>query len=346
MSIPVILEVIDVALEIADIIKTVDESANADTPIMWGDCISGTCYYYYVDNSGSQTEEHGRYSFNTSIHDGYALMAGAHVSAVAKRTDNASGTAPSINYYPVYNTAVWNGGSYYTVDCTINGITGEFLNVQTVPRSYANVMFYADGTTNISGSVFPVGNPEDVSFTTIPAVANNNPSAVYLPVSGQSLSYNDMRQNLVVYANDIILSETDTDGETVYNDSDTINIYDLPEFESESESEPESESEFDPTEPDYQPVSINYDEILSEDELESILNQESYNIPEIESISETVIIDIEDLVIEDDTEYRKIMEFVPDALAAGMSVFNELEIAPPLISTAIVACIWKIIKGV
>lgn len=340
--IPVILEVIDVALEIADIIKSVDESANADTPINWGDCISGTCYYYYFDNNGNRTQEHGRYSFNTSIHDGYALMTGAHVTAIAKRTNNTSGDLPSIDYHPVYNTVTWYGRSYYTVDWTINGIAGSSSSVETVPRSYADVTFYADGTTNISTSIFPVGNPDSVSFTTIPAVATNNPSAVHLPVSGQSLSYNDMRQNLVVYANDIILSETDTDGETVYNESDTITIYDLPEFETESE--PESESTTDPVEPDSQLCSIDYNEILGESELESILNQETYEIPEIETGFFTTPTEIQFETGELLGELESIPDFIVDSVKQTWDILNIWGVSGVFVGCATVAIIWALIR--
>lgn len=339
-TIPIILDVVDVAQDVADFIKSIDDSANADTPIVWGNVVSGDCWYYYVDENGERTRETAKFSFSTSVSDGYMLVIGEHFSVIAKRLPNTSGTAPTLSIYS--EGFYWDGQQYYNQIRNINGHETEFSGAVFIDRRNYSYTFFSDGSTS-SSSPPPVyaGSISDVSFTTMSGASASYPDAVYLPISGQSLSYNDMRENLVVYANNIILSETDTDGETVYNESDTITIYDLPEFETE----PETESETDPTEPDYQPVSINYDEILSEDELESILNQESYNIPEIESISETVIIDIEDLVIEDDTEYRKIMEFVPDALAAGMSIFNELNIAMPLTSAAIVACIWKIIKG-
>lgn len=340
--IPVILEVIDVALEIADIIKSVDETANADTPITWGDCISGTCYYYYVDNNGSRTEEHGRYSFNTSIHDGYALMAGAHVNAVAKRTENVTGTIPSVSFDPTYNTALWSGGSYYTVDASINGTISEYSKVQTVRANFSDVVFYENGTTNISSSAFTIGKPEDVSFTTMSSVASENPSAVHLPISGQSLSYNDMRQNLVVYANDIILSETDTDGETVYNESDTITIYDLPEFETEPESE--SESTTDPVEPDSQSCSIDYDEILGESELESILNQETYNIPEIETGFFTTPTEIQFETGQLLGELESIPDFIVDSVKQTWDVLDIWGISGVFAGCATVAIIWALIR--
>lgn len=94
-----------------------------------------------------------------------------------------------------------------------------------------------------------------------------------------------------------------------------------------------------------EPLEIDYDEILSEDELESILSQETYEIPEIESISETILIDVEDLVIEDDTEYKEILEFIPDSLAVGMDLLNGLNVSAPLTSAAIISALWKIIKG-
>lgn len=105
---------------------------------------------------------------------------------------------------------------------------------------------------------------------------------------------------------------------------------------------------YDPSEPvgpEQESFSIDYNEILSEDELESILTQESYEVSEIESITETVIIDIEDLVVEGDTEYKELMGFVPDAMAVSMDLLSSLDVSAPLTSAAIISCIWRIIKG-
>lgn len=333
--IPFILEIIDVALEIADIIKFVDETATGDTPILWGDCINGTCYYYYIDGNGTETQEHGKYSFNTSVHDGYALMAGTHVNAVAVRTENTAGTAPFIAFDPTYNTSFWSGGSYYAVNATINGVSTGYSGAQTMADYMPNIIFYENGTTNYSGTDFTIGKPESISFTTMSNVATANPNAVYLPISGESLSYNDIRALLVNYANDTILSETDTEGETIYNESDTISIDDLPEFETEGETES----------PDPIECSINYDEILGEDELESILTQETYYIPELETGFFTTPTEIEFETAGTLGELKNIPDFIADSVKQTWDVIDLWGISGVFTGCATVAIIWALIKN-
>lgn len=333
--IPFILEVIDVALEIADIIKSVDEMATGDTPISWGDCINGTCYYYYIDGNGTETQEHGKYSFNTSIHDGYALMAGTHVNVTALRTESTTGTAPTIYFEPTYNTAVWSGGSYYTSIASINGHELGHTTIQTIYPYMPNVIFYENGSTNYSGVTFTVGKPESISFTTMSSVATANPDAVYLPISGESLSYNDIRALLVDYTNEIILSETDTEGETIYNESDTISVDDLPEFETEGETES----------PDPIECSINYDEILGESELESILTQETYEIPELETGFFTTPTEIEFETAGTLGELESIPEFIVDSVKQAWDVIDLWGLSGVFASCATVAVIWALIKN-
>lgn len=343
----VILEILGILFDVAGIITNVaGDDATGQTEIIWGDSVSGIFEYYYIDENGATSLRSGNFSFSTSVSGGWVLVDGGNdVKITAIRNTQTSGTSPIISYSEIgTNNAniYWRPGSFYTTEFYIAGVKKSALNnvSLSMPGSSRIPTFYYSGSQGSTASTVQ-GHVRSTDFVTSTTGAQNFPDAVYLPISGQSMSYDDIRNELTNYVNNIILTETDTNGETIYSPDETIAPDDLPTWD---DIQNPTETETDVTEPDYQPASIDYNEILSEDELESILKQETYEIPEIESITETIIIDIEDLVIEG-TEQLEITDFIPDALAVGMDVFNELNISAPLTSVAVVACIWKIIKG-
>ena len=235
----------DVCLDSCNMILANDENANGDTVILWGNVIDGLCWYYYTDENGNTTRENAKFSISSSIHDGYVLISGTHFSVVANRTDEQTGTSPSIhvdNGFSSWTKYTWNGGSYYTMTSDVNSheISGWSSGLNISNANNFVLHCYANGSVNVSSSALWAGAVSDVSFTTMQDVSSN--ANVYLPVSGQSLSYNDMRRELANYANDIILSETDTNGETVYSTDDTISVQDLPDWQTAIGGETESES--------------------------------------------------------------------------------------------------------
>lgn len=113
----------------------------------------------------------------------------------------------------------------------------------------------------------------------------------------------------------------------------------IPSFEDVSGQEP--------TEPPCCPdFTLNYDEILSEQELESILNQETYDIPELDT-------DFSGMTLPSDTyqeetlddELGQIVGFFPDAVATGFDLLSAYGILNILVNVAIIATLWKLIRG-
>lgn len=170
-----------------------------------------------------------------------------------------------------------------------------------------------------------IGKLSDISATSNPTISQQFPNAVYVPSPDSgTINYNDYTTSIINWVNNTYPQ---------YN----ITINDLPTWE-------ELETE-DTTEPDYQPASINYDEILSEDELESILTQETYQIPEIETEFFTnpteILLETGELL----GELESIPDFITDSVKSTWDIMNLWGISGLFAGCATVAVIWAIIRG-
>lgn len=310
-------------------------SVGGDTDVNYSVYLVGDGYYYYrpYGESTSVTESCTFSLSNAGFSEGNFFVSGSHVQWFV------SGEGASIGDVDVTLTS---SGEYYIqvhtdgfrLSSIING--GGGTNSGTEISTFARLMTSATYTPTYYGGQTSGGTystdwvqcictVSGITATSSPTVAQQFPDVVYVPVpSGNEITYNEYRQAVIDWANNTYNFNFDIDISPTWED-----IYPTEE----------------PTEEPAQPFSIDYDEILSEDELESILTQESYEVSEIESITETVVIDIEELVVEGDTEYKEIMGFVPDAMAVSMDLLNSLGVSAPLTSAAIISCIWRIIKG-
>lgn len=143
------------------------------------------------------------------------------------------------------------------------------------------------------------------------------------------------------------------DGNTQYTYDDAMNIV-LPalqvQFPNLTVNDFKSESEIifgdeDPTE-ESGSFNINYDEILSEDELESILTQETYEIPEYDTEFFTEReTDFFDDVEELPTELQDAPNFIVDSVKTGWDILQDWGIGAFFVGCATVCIIWKIIHG-
>lgn len=215
-------------------------------------------------------------------------------------------------------------------DLAINNDADLALNVNAAAGAFGAgaVVVDPDAEVNITAGAGAFGAGAFGAGAIVAPNVDINGSVDIGDISGEvNLNVSDV--NFDLSAGDVNIDQSGATNNNTYNNTTNNYYYGT------------TESAEDPVEP----FTIDYDEILGESELESILNQETYEIPEIESISETILIDIEDLVVEDDTEYKEILEFIPDSLAVSMDLLNGLNVSAPLTSAAIISALWKIIKG-
>lgn len=238
---------------------TLGENATGDTPMYWGDVISGEAYYYYTDANSVKSLQTCNFYFNSNISQGYNVISSEKVSVLGIRRDEISGSTPvslavgSTNF-SISGGSVWQYGVslnppyagkansasiiVYNNDTGVGGSTptySELTNVTTILPNYF-------ASTNWGG----------INYTTSPAIHNKNSNVPYMPISGRTMSYND----LVLYIVD------EYNGQ---NPSETITADDLPPFDDSTE----------PTN-DVQPFSLDYSEILGEEEMESIIAETRY----------------------------------------------------------------------
>lgn len=242
---------------------------DSSTPAYWHECASGTAYFYKINDVGTKTLESGKYFFNTGVAGGSVFYGGGMSvdlvpdswgSGVASLS-GTGGTHPSITY-------TCSGSHSLTNSCIQSGVTGH------------SVKIWLDG---FEQPTFDLRNPSGTwkiaiafygtsGYSTSPAIHSISPSTPYLPIADTSQSYNDVRNLILLNYNE-------------QNPSETISESDLPTWDEIQETENIS-------------FTLDYDEILSEDELESILKETQYildttpaenlNFPDIQSQIESM----------------------------------------------------------
>lgn len=247
-------------LDIGYDIKLSVPNATSNTPVYWGDVLSGTTYFYYIDDSGNRSFNSGNFYFNTSVSQNYIIYSSEKYSVSGVAT--GSGGLPFLNSGSSSTTLNGGGGSKYLID--VPTWSGVYYNNLIVYNTYnANIPTLRQSSPPAGGSTWSLGstNGNVYHYTTDNSVHNSSPSTPYLPVSGQNMSYDDIRAYVV--------NEYNTQ-----NPSETITIDDLPEFEEATESNVSFE--------------LDYNEILSEKEMESIIAETRYILDttpyEIESL--------------------------------------------------------------
>lgn len=302
--------------------------AGEDTDVVFGTFVSGTGTYSYTDQDGTLTTEQAEWGIYSSSYDNLFIVDSEHVKWYLAQVSN-SGT-------PQVGIDNWNfgvrfqGNGRYVGVCTVDGKVTvpttsnigiiDFTNYSTGWASYG----YQSGTGNASnGSANPLNISTGV-VTNLPDAHNVYNDIIVLPAdSTTAYSYNDMRQMLQTYI---------TESYPEYN----INIPSWQEVSGETE----------PTEETGQSISIDYDEILSEDELESILTQETYEIPEYDTEFFTQReTDIFDDVEELPTELQDAPNFIVDSVKTGWDILQYWGVGAFFVGCATVCIIWKIIHG-
>lgn len=326
---------------------------NENTAVNVGQVVTGNAYYVYQDQNGAQSIIPTTYDFRTNISNGHQVFGGV-VTATAVLNDPVTGTTtPSVGISISSSGDItqerWNGGSYYFIDLsipnasdTVSACTVTFSNSQiTLPLVYSdNNPIYAYGVVKGTNTAHLRGVRDGynngIGFTTIPTLHNNNIYIPYAPISGESATYNDVKEYIVDWANDL---STDLDLGLVFADADFYDFDVVIETESETETESGSGGGC---------CNIDYNEILSEDELESILTQETYYIPEIttEFVTEDYTIMLPET--ESETDVYEVVQAVatsPALASRALSLLDSWGISGMFISLTTIYTIWhKILK--
>lgn len=104
---------------------------------------------------------------------------------------------------------------------------------------------------------------------------------------------------------------------------------------------------YDPSEPEKEPFTIDYDEILSESELESILNQETYDI--VISTDSNDVISVSDTIPDNVGELILLPSEVVSASSAvvgyGSQIISDLGLMPIYAPLALFSCFCWMIRG-
>jgi hypothetical protein len=227
--------------------------ADEDTPVSWGDVVSGTCYYYLRDADGTNVKS-GRYFFNTNSPVGASVFSSPAMSVSLVSPDTISGNSQkTLNVSG--QTIDFNSGSFARFHNSLYPFSE--LDVKQVSVFTGSTMYQYDATLTAPPSSwrFLGGAGGYPKYTTSNKVHNSFPRSSYLPISGRTMSYNDIKNYVIGEWND-------------QNPDDPISESDIPEFD---ETEPTEQATG-----DFQPFSIDYNEILGERELESILKETQY----------------------------------------------------------------------
>lgn len=330
-------------------------NGNENTSANVGQVVTGNAYYVYQDQNGAQSIIPTTYDFRTNISGGHQIFGGM-VTATTVLNDPVTGTtSPTIGIGTsgsgVITYETWSGGSYYYIDLAIPNAQDTatvcrvtFANDQfTLPVTYSDANpIFAYGVQKNTDTVYLRGIRDGynngIGFTTIPTLHNTNIYIPYAPISSTNASYNDVKAYIVDWANDL---SADLDLGLDFVDADFYDFDVVIETETETETESESGSS--------DGFQINYNEILSEGELESVLTQETYTIDEIETE-----IALQDYTIslpetESETEVLEVVQAVantPALMSKGFSLLDSWHLSGLYTSLAVIAVIWnKILKG-
>lgn len=305
-----------------------------ETDVSYNIYLVGDGYYYYrpYGESASVTEPCTFSLSNAGFSEGNFFVTGNHVQWFLSGEGATIGNVDiqltsSGEYYIFVRTdgfrlsPIINGGGGSNSWIEISNFGRLMTDSSHTPTYYAN---QTSGGTYSTDSMQCICTVSDITATSSPTVAQQFPDVVYVPVpSGNEITYNEYRQAVIDWANN------------QYNFNFDIDI--SPTWE---EIYPTEE----PTE-DLQPFSIDYNEILGESELESILTQETYYIPELETDFFTTPTEIEFETAGTLGELENIPDFIVDSVKQAWDVIDLWGLSGVFASCATVAVIWALIKN-
>lgn len=228
------------------------EDATGNTKMDIGDVVSGSAYYYFIGDDGVKRMRSGRYYFNTGVSQGISVFSSNDFSVTGVSV-GSGGNPITLNYSASSNNVYISGGGVWDYEISLDNYSPRTSDICGVSFGTGFPTYRTDIPQSFNGWVGATGG-NTPAYTTSRNVHNSNSNIPYLPISGYNLSYNDIRLLLLEAYNE-------------QNPEETISINDLPEFDEQDNTEPSY---------DMQPFSIDYNEILGEKEMESIIAETRY----------------------------------------------------------------------
>lgn len=249
-------------------------------------------------------------------------------------------TNPSVADMSTFDVGYWGGwaqlqsGNNFDFTVVLPDGTNQNIDILTFALNLdtqQDSMWINDNITalpSFGGGSFIGMKNDDSSFpvmTNDSTLSDFGSSVIYVPIDGSTqYTYDDAMDIILpvlqVKFPDLNAGDFKSEYEIVYGDTD-------PTEESGS-------------------LNINYDEILSEDELESILTQETYDIPEYDTEFFTQRdTDFFDDVEEIPTELEGAPDFIVDSVKTGWDILQDWGVGAFFVGCATVCIIWKIIHG-
>lgn len=303
--------------------------AGEDTDVLFGTFVFGTGTYAYTDSDGRTTTQEADWSIHSSAYENLFIVDSEHVKwhlGVA----GSSGTPQIGSGYNDYVSFL--GGGRYVGVCTVDGkvtasVSDNFNEIRFTKSNYLIGYSYQSGRGYTSGNyTYPI-NLCGGTVTNYTPASNIYNNIIVLPADSTTVySYNDMRQMMQTY---------------ITNNYPQFNIT-IPTWQDvQGETEPTEEE----TENGGCGCNIDYDEILSEGELESILNQETYELLPIETsdftdieIVETLPGQIQNLPVELVTTSNSVVDY-------GSQVVSELGLTPVYAPLLVFSLVCYILRG-
>lgn len=282
-------------------------------------------YTYYFEEGGSERREAYCQFLPNDMYDGMPIIQSEDFAVYAVRQNGSN--APTIG--GSVTSLGLNGGTQYTFRGVVDD-TDVFTGYTSVYMSNTNVSFSEASATQFkwthSGSnvvqFFALNTPESngkTILTTMSAYRGQDGRAPYVP-SGQ-YTFDELREELInQYNNDFDLDI----------DVDSPEIPKLEDFLPEATG-PGGSFVFD------------YNEVISPEELEEILQQETYDLDELETdmgIFDIVDVDESDVMLPD--EY---LENTGLALAAGWQLVQATGLSSTFICLGLIVAIVKTLRG-
>lgn len=281
----------------------------------------GTAWYYYAEYNGAPTETIiGNVVFNPNTQTDYdAVFSSEYVTAVMNGDKGFSLNASS-------NPWVMSGAFTTTAGRGAPTTSNQLLFATT-----QYLYWYGDGSHGSvnNGRIAVIGptpgsdNSTYVGMTTIPSISNTYTGVAYVPPG--DYSYNDLRETLINYYNNKFGLNID------------INIGEIPTWEDLQESTEET----DETETNSSGFEFDYGEVISPEELESLLNGETYQLDEIDT--ELPSLDVPELPSEEMPQ--EVLGVIPALVTGSYELLVGTGLANVFISLAVLICIIKILRG-
>lgn len=204
-----------VSYAFAEAVKNGVANPDENTKVEVGDIVAGVGYYNFVNSDNQLILKSADYSLSSKLTDNYVVIDAPDFYYSYHVADGTA--ALRLNSYYANNGYALQLRGYYS-SFYFNGEPSPRFVDSLILKSGDIPVYEANNLQSQTGyNALQITAP-GVKFTTVSGTHNFAPDAVYLPISGQNLSYNEIKPYIVDWYNN-------------QDPSETITIDDLPTWE-------------------------------------------------------------------------------------------------------------------